>query len=419
MLKAVRIISAACVCAIGGCAGLPTYDLTGDSSRVAPAGPKVASLVANLKCELWQAVNSTQVLPRYADSPRLHTINSTGSVVDSDAREPVVTGPEREFTLKNYFDEIEYVADAAWTLDVTFASSFNPSLNGNKYFRGPEGVFPATGALLSVGGAVSDSGHRFVTIYQALDLTRLSRSTRPEDKPNDQSGLARNLADCANTDPQTAATPPNQGAAYRSGGSDLQGDLGLRETLATAIIAASMSDISLLPPLIPANADDGKIGADKKKADRQALANPLVKNDGDSSGQYTFGIITVQVDFTVVQSVSLGANWTLRFFSLPNPASPSLLGASRTVKDQLVITFVPVCIRRKYSLHPSQQSLNHLEYIPLPMDGSPPWMNYLLPCDPTDGKDNTVTRAAKATRSLAIGRSYNLLRLRGGPFTLQ
>jgi hypothetical protein len=86
---------------LSACTGLPPLMITGDPNADAPNGPQVAALIAHLKCEIWDAVNSTQLLPFYDDSPALTTnrqlVKST-SPADLEYR--------RAFTLQNLFKEI-------------------------------------------------------------------------------------------------------------------------------------------------------------------------------------------------------------------------------------------------------------------------------------------------------------------------
>jgi hypothetical protein len=86
-----------------GC-GLPALSLFADSSvPTAPSGPSVAALIANIKCELWEAANDTTQLPYYDDVPGLPPH------VPKDG--PLEDDPERNFTLKNLFEEIEFIAE--------------------------------------------------------------------------------------------------------------------------------------------------------------------------------------------------------------------------------------------------------------------------------------------------------------------
>ena len=64
-------LSIIAVVALSGCSSVPPYDLLASGPPSAPSGPKVAALLANLKCELWVAVHNEEEIPRYIDDPSL------------------------------------------------------------------------------------------------------------------------------------------------------------------------------------------------------------------------------------------------------------------------------------------------------------------------------------------------------------
>ena len=98
---------------LSGCTTIPSFVLSNTSEKN-PAGPKVAALVSNVKCELWAAVRSDTTLPFYVNSPDLKQKNH-------------VVGDDRKFDLTNLFKEIEYVGETTFTLDVTETGAFNPT----------------------------------------------------------------------------------------------------------------------------------------------------------------------------------------------------------------------------------------------------------------------------------------------------
>ena len=330
--------SALAMLLIGGCTTVPPFVLTSDGS-VAPAGPKINSLMVNLKCELWDAANDlVSELQYYLDVPdlQLHTTGPT-------------TAPDRRFTLKNYFQEIEYVADAQWTLDVTGTGALNPLFTYTNPYNLAKGLFPATNVVLSVGGQLSDAGHRYIQIYTSVDFARLVEFT-PVDYHYAKA-----------VEPKIARPCP---VNYEPNGVELGGQLGLKETLATGITAVSMNDVGLFPSDLSAPASGG----------------PSPTNYLNSNGQYTFGLISAQIDFTIMEGINGGPTWTLRHFKGPGGNSSGLLNFSRQVKDTLLISFVPVCIREKYWEDPSVTSLPK-QYYPEPIVGTPGWANYLPPCN--------------------------------------
>jgi hypothetical protein len=316
----------ACVlaCALTGC-GLPPLVLWEDPSlAVAPSGPSVAALVANIKCELWEAANDTSELPYYLDLP--------GLPLHRPSQHP---SPDRVFNLKNLFVEIEYVADYKLTLQVTDTGALNPSANFIKNL-------PAAGTnlTLAVGGQLSEQADRSIDIYQSVDFARLVGS--PE---NPRYTAVRKIPGHADKPfpkvPKSLAEHPYEGPLGESPcdhGALLGGRLGLKEALATYAISARMQDVAVL--LTPGSTAGG------------TLYGQQISITGFSG--YAFGQMDSQIDFTVLMDVNGGPNWTLAAFKGPAVTSAggangqNLLNFSRQVKDTLLITVLPVCIRQKY-----------------------------------------------------------------------
>jgi hypothetical protein len=325
---------------LNGCTGLPPLMIAGDPSADAPNGPQVAALVAHLKCETWDAVNSTQVLPLYDDSPQLNRINLIqGATPESPAY-------RRAFTLQNLFKEIEYVGEATWTLDVIQTGAVSPTTSTSRYFNGPRGILTATGSTLSVGGNLSEGAHRYLTFNSSIDFARLNAT---ETAPFEGIG---------------PTVPPLKDDNRRSlcgmsQGVELDGNLGIKENLATALIASAMNDISALQPSTPSpGTTPGGI----------ALGPIPVPST------YSFGQISTQIDFTIIEGVSGGPLWSLAYFKGPGL---SLFNFSRQVKDTLILTFVPVCIHQKYW---TNSKAPPYEYSPPVIEGTPPWAKLLPPC---------------------------------------
>ena len=115
-LRWTSVVLVVLLCAVSSCALPPLTFLQGPALDATPSGPTVAALVANVKCQLWEAVNNTDPLPYYEDVPAL-----TARSFPSDLN--------RDFNLRNLFVEIEYVADFKLTLQVTDTGALNPSVN--------------------------------------------------------------------------------------------------------------------------------------------------------------------------------------------------------------------------------------------------------------------------------------------------
>jgi hypothetical protein len=86
-------------------------------------------------------------------------------------------------------------------------------------------------------------------------------------------------------------------------GAELGGDLKLKETLATPLIAYAMSDISALLPL--------------EGASPGTLPGGITLGPIPVPSSYSFGVISTQIDFTVIEGISGGPNWTLVYFRGP------------------------------------------------------------------------------------------------------
>jgi len=287
-----------------GCT-LPNFVSAPDNKNIAPSGPKVADLIANLKCEMWEAAHDENVLPYYEDTPSL--------TVRDFSKAP----PDRQFTLENLFREIDFVAEAQFTLDVTGAAAFNPSIG--YVMPTKQSSFNLT---LSIGAQLSDTAHRNLILYSSVEGERLVAS--PKSPLFD-----RNFIEVEPAEPSILARDPTNGAVPCGNGEELQGRLGLKEVLATSIIAERMNDVAVYQDTTGTGTVNG-------------VAAP------SQFSNYAFGEISTQVDFTIVEGGNGGPNWKLEHFTGPGGGTSGLFNASRQVKDTLIVTFLPVCIRQEY-----------------------------------------------------------------------
>lgn len=281
-------------------------------------------------------------------------------------------------------------------MDVTNTGGVNPLLTFSQPYRPAVGVFPATGGALPVGGTVSDSAHRFINIYTTVDFSRLVESDRdPGAAPAAPNYIAQTVADVGG-----GKCP----AIYDPKGINLRGQLGLKETLATGMIAISMNDVGIFPAAgetklaSPAQATPAppKPPAAAPPPPAAGPANPT--NNLNSNGQYTFGMIAAQIDFTVVENINGGPIWTLARFKGPGGNSLGLVNLNRQVRDTLNITFVPVCVRHKYWHDPAAGP--PYRYHPEMIVGTPGWANFLPSCDDSNFRD-------LQNRALSTGRYTN------------
>lgn len=430
---ALRCIALVFVSLLVGTCGSPPLVLIGAASLpVAPSGPPVAALIANLKCELWEAANDTSTLPYYLDLP--------GLPLHPPSRHP---SPDRFFNLKNLFVEIEYVADFKLTLQVTDTGALNPSAD----FIKPLPV-SMTNLTLAVGGQISGQGDRYIDIYQSVDFSRLVASPVnplykkwntlsgdklfPELTAYEKVPVAKRLA-----------RPPNEiDESPCDHGFLLGGKLGLKEDLATYAIATAMQDAAVL--LQPGSGTSGG-----------TLFGQQISLTGFSG--YAFGEMDSQIDFTVLMDVNGGPNWTLITFKGPNVTSAGgangqgLLNISRQAKDTVFVTVLPVCIRQKYfpkqwlklppdkivpqaaspstsyTVRPSLEkgaletvtqdtppknalSLTYpVDYTPEPIFGTGTWANYLPPCWSPAGQAALASAPAIARTNNQLQGIPNLL----------
>jgi hypothetical protein len=419
--------------AVGSC-GLPPLMLDQDSSRsVAPSGPSVAAVLANIKCELWQAANDENELPYYLDAQ--------GLPPHPPSRHP---SPGREFTLKNLFEEIEYVAELKLTLETLDSGAVNPSVN----FIQPLAV-AATNLTTAVGAQAFGSTDRIFDLYQSIDFQRLVASI---EHPRFRRGFkADGISFSFLEEPHPGAMKPfsfdnlpndqipcDQGLA-------LHGKLGLREDLATSAIASAMQDSAVLLKTV------GSSGTVWGQTPALAGFNG-----------YAFGEMDTTINFTINLDLNVGPNWTLATFKGPNVTSQGgtngsgLVNVSRYVKDSLTLTVIPVCIRQKYfpqlwlpgklklkpasggspsmtgdltgqvkkdgslgadfKITPSAAKATELPiefpmyYDPEMVFGTPVWANYLPPCLSAAGKAALAAAPATAKSNLQIQGIDNLLR---------
>lgn len=188
---------------LSGCTNVPAFDLTPTDTAYGSPIVRVASIMANLKCELHEAANSREPMPQFLNDPSLKPADRT---TDDETR---------KFTMKNIFGAIAYVGEVELTIDATQTTGSNPSLS-----------FPSLGSKahpleFGVNAEVSQKGHRSNTTYHSVDFERLVEGSE-----------------------QPAATPPSVPCGQ---GRELAGRIGLEENLKMGLVASSMNDISVWP----------------------------------------------------------------------------------------------------------------------------------------------------------------------------
>lgn len=197
------VYSAIAAASLVGCTSVPAFDLAADNKSYGSPIVRIASIMANLKCELHQAANDQTEMPQFMNDTSLK-LATRG-----------IPTRERRFTLKNIFSAIAYVGEVELTIDATHTNGSNPSL---KFPGLGTGTSPLT---IGVSAAVSEKGHRSNTTYHSIDFERLVEG--PE---------------------QPVAQAPTGPCGT---GPELRGRLGIEENLKMGLVASSMNDISVWP----------------------------------------------------------------------------------------------------------------------------------------------------------------------------
>jgi len=360
ILKSLPVISIAAL--LSSCAEFSFF--TNDiGSAGSSAGPTVAAFMAHVKHELWCAANSQATLQHFED-----TISSTNEN----------TGKKSDtFTLKDLFSQIRYAASIQFQLDVTKTMSANPSAQ----YIDPTSA--ATNFTLGVSGQLSDADHSNLTTYATVDTARL---TPPIVKISGDPGLAKS---------PTPGEPCDEKLGLPRGDSQgIGGNLGLAAAIETQAIQQSMSDIGFFACKDSSHPDD------------TCVSPPSALSSTDPYP----GVFTVQRDFTIAGGLGVGPNWVLKYFKGPNagtsattPSSPSsssksssgngsgspsnsgggnsnVFGYNKQVKDQILITFAPLCVRNKGSDTPNPITGAYTYNPPLSAQ-MPSWAKYLAPCE--------------------------------------
>jgi len=293
------------------CGCVPSFELFGGSGPAnIPSGPKISDLLDNVACELAEAAQSEAPIPVRAPDRAF-----AGNPLNE---------PQETFSLRDELDAIRYAAVATYTLDVTNLQAISPSVN----FINPLAT-AMTNFTLSVGGQLSEQEHRNITLNETIDFERFSQGH----------GL------------------PQSSCAKRGRRSELGGDLQLSEILSMGLMANVQNEVALCPNIFlsrqklhkddkPVSAPPPPLGNLCKDGETGVVPTALGQQVAGSAQYGVFGSI---IDFTIVEGANGGPNWTLVHFKGPIASSggsqPGLLNVSRTVKDTLNISFVPLCVQ--------------------------------------------------------------------------
>jgi hypothetical protein len=332
---------------------LPPYDLTADGPSYAPTVRKVAAILANFKCELHAAAtNDKDVIPRYYDTPSLTTHYDDPQSPDYGKRVQ-----DRRFTLNNLFEEIEYVGEAQFQIDVMATAGASPSFS----FINPYSA--ATNQTWTVGANLSEEGHRYIYLYSSVDMERVVPSPPYGGGKSSEPPLAEFAKEAVCDD-----------------GAELNGSLGLQDNLMQHFVAADMNDLAVWPAVA------GNLN--------QAVLPTAI-------GQYTEGQLQFQIDFTTTSGLNGGPLWTLKEFKGASGGggggASQPLSYTRTAKDTLQVIFLPICIRQKF------HALNNkapYRYTPELVEGTPRWANYLPPCPRSKEQDALKSNALSAAHAI-------------------
>jgi hypothetical protein len=301
------------------------YSGGSDQTSESETQVRIASIIANFKCELFEAVNNEKPIPLFYDTPAY-----SGKIPVRPLRHDK---PELEFTLKNIFSAIEYVGGVSLTLDATNTLGSNPMA---KFSKWGAAKYPLS---LNLNASISEASHLQNHYYFSADFSRLV---------GDQGSKASFHPPL--TTQKTSAVPGCGGSH------ELEGKLRLQGTLANGIMLGDQNDISVWPG-----------NADYPSAAKSAL-------DAKYSGE-----IDTTVDFTTTTSFNGGPTWDFTHVSLPS-GNDGLLNATRVAKNELSAVFFPICISTKYHV---KNSSKPFEYSPQLPNGTPRWANFLPQCGTT------------------------------------
>ncbi len=306
------IISSVTAFGLASCNTVPPFELAVSEKTYGAPITRVASIMANLKCELWTAANDREAMPQFEND------------ISLEREKHSVPEPDRVFNLQNIFAAIEYVGEIELTIDAEQTTGSSPSLS-----------FPGLGSdanplTIGVNASVSEKGHRANTTYHSVDFERLVEGKE-----------------------QRAAKAPSLPCGR---GTELGGHLGIKENLKMGIVASSMNDLSVWP---------------------KNASNPGAGTDTGVESKYTVGQIHASIDFTTTTSVSGGPNWELTHFEGPN-SNEGLFNHKRQALNQVTFTFLPICIRGKFT---GTKTKAGWQYTPPLPQGTPGWANYLPPCN--------------------------------------
>ncbi|MGX9992611.1 hypothetical protein ACS4RR_026350 (plasmid) [Rhizobium sp. Z1P35] len=282
MFRLLAIMATAGV--VAGCTAAPPFDLAVSDRLYGAPIMRIASTMANLKCELWTAANDKDPMPQFeTDIP----------LKKEDHKPPE---PWRVFNLQNIFRAIEYVGEVQLMVDAEQTTGSSPSLS-----------FPGLGSAahpLTIGldASVSEKGHRANTTYHSVDFERLVKGTARE---------------------QGTATPPTLPCGR---GAELSGPLGIKDNLQMGLVASKMNDLSVWP---------------------KNASNSGVAPDAGVGAEYTVGQIHAVIDFTTTTSINGGPSWELTHFVGPN-SGEGLFNHKRQALNQVSFTFLPICIRDSF-----------------------------------------------------------------------
>jgi len=319
-----RCVAALAMLVVAGCGPAPLELFSGNPPE--ESGPTVNQIVLHIDCELENAVN--------------------------DGTHPMLG------QLATY----EFVGQATLTVDVTDTEGLNPSLNFIQPFAPiPPSMMSTTNATLTVSGQLSGTQHRTLTMIVQMDMAKFKHGPKTA-----EAGLPP--SEC----PEIASRHPE----LKFDESAIKGDLGLREALEDglqAIKANSEYGVLIVPQ------DTASCTLSDMKLAGSYHNGPNVPAPGTApTGTYAScpnalavtqnpTTFSTQTDFTVVEGLSGGPNWTLVHFKGPSGGggggggggtsgggaggqgsnmgggSQGLFGFNRQAKDTLLIAFTPRC----------------------------------------------------------------------------
>jgi hypothetical protein len=280
-----------CGCVLSGCAAPPL--LLGDSllgKSATNSGPTVQQIVMHVDCELERAVNAND--------------------------DPILSKVAR----------YQYIAQATLTLDVVDQEGISPSLSFINPYKAT-----ATNGLLSIGGQLGGQQHRYIQVITQIDLAKLSNA----EKETAERPCPKIMGDAKTLFPD-----------FKAQATDIEGDLGLKETLSDglkALTANGRYGVVIRPPTGATPPTPSPLTFRDDANPPRTFTGTYTPSPSALQSAQNPTAFSSQTDFQVIEGINGGPTYALKYFKGPGGSAPGPLSAQRTAKDSLLIAFTARC----------------------------------------------------------------------------